>query len=211
MAKHRVHSLEFKRRVAQEFLAGETLRGLAKRYDLSRNLVRVWVQKFEDGALNEDAVAGDMVGQYEARIAALERRVGKQALELEFLKGGSEQRSAAEKRAYIRDCRPAGLSIAEGCRLMGIARSTYYDAAPVQTDDTEIVEAIAAIRDEFEFYDWRRVRAALQQRGMIVNHKKIKRLMREHDLQPGICRHHVATTDSDHDQPIFPDREEDDC
>jgi DNA invertase Pin-like site-specific DNA recombinase len=67
-------------------------------------------------------------------------------------KGGSEQRTAAEKRAYIRDCRPAGLSIAEGCRLMGIARSTYYDAAPAPTDDTAIVEAIAAICDEFECY-----------------------------------------------------------
>jgi hypothetical protein len=31
MAKHRTHSIEFKRQVAQEFLAGETLHGLAKR------------------------------------------------------------------------------------------------------------------------------------------------------------------------------------
>ncbi|OKO87628.1 transposase [Bradyrhizobium sp. NAS80.1] len=87
MAKHRIHSIEFKRQVAQEFLAGETLHGLAKRYDLSRTLVRIWVQKFEAGALDEDAVAADLVGQYEARIAALERLVGKQALELELLKG----------------------------------------------------------------------------------------------------------------------------
>ena len=47
MAKHRTHSLEFKRQVAQEFLAGETLHSLAKRYDLSRNLIRIWVQRFE--------------------------------------------------------------------------------------------------------------------------------------------------------------------
>jgi hypothetical protein len=31
MAKHCTHSIEFKRQVAQEFLAGETLHGLAKR------------------------------------------------------------------------------------------------------------------------------------------------------------------------------------
>ena len=43
MAKHRSHSIEFKRQVAQEFLAGETLHGLAKRHDLSRNLIRIWV------------------------------------------------------------------------------------------------------------------------------------------------------------------------
>lgn len=36
MAKHRTHSIEFKRQVAQEFLAGETLHGLAKRHDICR-------------------------------------------------------------------------------------------------------------------------------------------------------------------------------
>ncbi len=33
MARHRSHSVAFKRQVAEEFLAGETLHGLAKRHD----------------------------------------------------------------------------------------------------------------------------------------------------------------------------------
>ena len=65
----------------------ETLHSLAKRYDPSRNLIRIWVQRFKAGALDEDAVAADLIEQYEARIVALERLVGKQALELEFVKG----------------------------------------------------------------------------------------------------------------------------
>jgi transposase len=44
MAKHRNHCIAFKRQVAQEFIAGETLHGLAKRHDLSRTLIRVWVR-----------------------------------------------------------------------------------------------------------------------------------------------------------------------
>jgi transposase len=87
MAKHRSHSIEFKRQVVQEYISGETLHGLARRHDLSRNLIRIWVQKFDAGAFDEDAAAADMMQEYEARIAALERLVGKQALELEFLKG----------------------------------------------------------------------------------------------------------------------------
>lgn len=87
MARHRSHSIEFERQVAQEFLAGETLHGLAKRHDISRNLIGVWVQKYEAGAFNDDATAADMIQECEARIAALERLVGKQARELEFLKG----------------------------------------------------------------------------------------------------------------------------
>jgi len=87
MAKHRSHSIKFKRQVVQEYLGGETLHGLSTRHDLSRTLIRIWVQKYEAGGLDEDAAAADMIQEYEARIAALERLVGKQALELEFQKG----------------------------------------------------------------------------------------------------------------------------
>lgn len=87
---------------------------------------------------------------------------------------------------------------------MGMARSTYYDQPQRAADDTAIVEATFAICDAFEFYGYRRVGAALRQQGLVVNHKKIRRLMREHGLQPRIRRRFVATTDSDHDGPIFP-------
>lgn len=97
MARHRSHSVEFKRQVAQEFLGGETLHGLAKRHDISRNLIRIWVDKYEAGAFDEDAQAADLIQEYAARIAALERLVGRQALELEFLKGAL--RSAPRPRS----------------------------------------------------------------------------------------------------------------
>ena len=45
MAKHRVHSIEFKRQLVAEYAAGETLHALAKRHDVSRNLIRIWVGK----------------------------------------------------------------------------------------------------------------------------------------------------------------------
>ena len=55
MAKYRTYSVAFKRQVAQEYLAGESLHGLAKRHDLARNLIRIWVAKYEAGAFDEDA------------------------------------------------------------------------------------------------------------------------------------------------------------
>jgi hypothetical protein len=58
---------------------------LAKRHDVSRNLIRVWVRKLETGAFDDDARAADLLQEYEAKIAALERMVGRQALEIEFL------------------------------------------------------------------------------------------------------------------------------
>jgi transposase-like protein len=87
MAIHRIHTIDFKRQVAHDYVAGETLHSLAKRHDLSRTLIRIWVQKYEAGAFDEDAAAVDLIATYEARIAALERLVGKQTLEIAFLKG----------------------------------------------------------------------------------------------------------------------------
>ena len=89
MRKHRSYPIEFKRQVAQEYLAGETLHGLAKRPEINRNLVRIWVAKYEAGSFDSDVVAADIVQTQEARIAALERLVGKLVLENEFLKGAS--------------------------------------------------------------------------------------------------------------------------
>ena len=89
---------------------------------------------------------------------------------------------------------------------MGIARSTYYDAPRRKLDDTALVEAMSTICDAFEAYGWRRVQAALRHQGFVVNHKKVRRLMREHGLQPKRRRRFVTTTDSRHDGPIFPNR-----
>lgn len=87
---------------------------------------------------------------------------------------------------------------------MGIARSTYYDRPTFEIDDTAIVAAMGEIADTFEAYGYRRMQAALRQLGIVVNHKKIRRLMRQHDLVPRIRRRFVATTDSDHELPIYP-------
>ena len=70
-------------------MQGRPCTGLAKRHDISRNLIRVWLAKYEAGAFDDDAQAADLLQAYEARIAALERLVGKQALELEVLKGAA--------------------------------------------------------------------------------------------------------------------------
>src|SRR6266513_3988473 len=105
MAKHRTHSIEFKRQVVQEFLGGESPHGLAKRHGISRNLIKIWVAKYEAGGLDSDTAAADVLADYEARIAALERRVGKLALENEFLKGASR---------HVRQPRSASTSVIAG-------------------------------------------------------------------------------------------------
>ena len=88
---------------------------------------------------------------------------------------------------------------------MGLSRSTFYDAPAKGIDGDELLRRMQSLCDEFEPYGCRRVGAALRHQGVIVNHKKIRRLMRDHALQPSRKRRDIATTDSNHESPTFPD------
>ena len=123
MRKHRSYPIEYKRQVAQEYLAGETLHGLAKRHEINRNLVRIWVAKYEAGSFDSDVVAADIVQTQEARIGALERLVGKLVLENEFLKGAS--RDAPGREARLRPSSPAPWSL--GRRRMPADGARAFD------------------------------------------------------------------------------------
>ena len=96
MRTRRFFTVEFKRRVAQAYLSGEPVGSLSRCYDLPRNLIRIWAGKYEAGVFDDEARPADAIREYEARIAALERLVGRQAMELEFLKGAL--RSTARPR-----------------------------------------------------------------------------------------------------------------
>lgn len=87
---------------------------------------------------------------------------------------------------------------------MGLSRSTYYDRPSLPADDAAIIASMIAICDEFEAYGYRRVGAELRHRGIVVNSKKVRRLMHENNLRPKRRRRFMATTDSDHGGPIFP-------
>ncbi|WP_287053073.1 hypothetical protein [Mesorhizobium sp.] len=76
---------------------------------------------------------------------------------------------------------PTGLLVSEGCDLMVIARSAFYDSEAEVRDDTTVVEAIAAVCEGFESNGWWRIRAAFGRQGLFANHKKIRRL-HEHGL-----------------------------
>lgn len=55
MARRRSFSSEFKRQISREFLEGRAgVHELARRYSLSRNLIRLWVRKYEAGEFTDE-------------------------------------------------------------------------------------------------------------------------------------------------------------
>jgi putative transposase len=71
------------------------------------------------------------------------------------------------------------------CRLAGVPRATYYRHLAGRSNevgDCELRDLIQRICLKHRFYGYRRVTAALRRQGMVVNAKKVQRLMREDNL-----------------------------
>ena len=102
LARHRRFSVEFKRRVAQEHLAdGVTLGALARHHDISRDLIRLWVEKYEAGEFDDDDLQADLLAHCQRRVTELERKVGQLVMENEWLK---KSRRAAVQRNVASSC-----------------------------------------------------------------------------------------------------------
>jgi putative transposase len=71
------------------------------------------------------------------------------------------------------------------CRLAGLPRATYYRhlaGRGCEADECELRDLIQRICLKHRFYGYRRVTAARRRQGMVVNAKKVQRLMREDNL-----------------------------
>ena len=87
---------------------------------------------------------------------------------------------------------------------MGLARSSYYDEPKsMSLEEARLVTRITGICAEWPRYGYRRVTAQLRDEKVVVNHKKVMRLMSENGLTVRSRRRFVVTTDGDHDGPIF--------
>jgi putative transposase len=71
------------------------------------------------------------------------------------------------------------------CKLAGLPRATYYRHLArrgEEADECELRDLIQRICLKQRFYGYRRVTATLRRQGMVVNGKKVQRLMREDNL-----------------------------
>ena len=98
-------------------------------------------------------------------------------------------------------------SVAGACAALGLPRSTFYRVGTgVLLPDPDI-----GIRDQIQklalarsVYGYRRMTKELGRQGVLVNHKRVLRIMREDNLLCLRKRRFLATTDSDHGLPVYP-------
>jgi len=85
--RHRRHPTELKLRLVEAYLNGEgSLMSIAKAHDITHTLLMIWVDKFRRGELTDEIDYVERSREAEAKIAALERKVGQLTMELDVLK-----------------------------------------------------------------------------------------------------------------------------
>ena len=86
--------------------------------------------------------------------------------------------SAPERRTMV-DWDDPALPVVAQCRLLKIARSTlYYRPVAVDPDDLALMRRIDELYLASPFYGSRRMVAVLRREGLVVNRKRVRRLMR---------------------------------
>jgi transposase InsO family protein len=85
---------------------------------------------------------------------------------------------------------------------MGIKRSTLY-YKPKDKKETDMKKKIEDISREHPYYGYRRITTQLRRDKVIVNHKKVLKIMQEMGIQGRIKRKYIATTNSKHHNKIY--------
>jgi len=100
-----------------------------------------------------------------------------------------------------------GLNIERMCQLAQVSRAGFYrwlPEPPLVEEEMEVRSVIQQIALEHRRrYGYRRISAERRRRGMVVNHKRVARIMREDNVLAVQPRQFVVTTKSDHKLEVY--------
>ena len=142
----------------------------------------------------------DQLAEAQARIAELERLIGRQQVDLHFFREAlriwdatspndvapastrsSKTMIAEEPQGFAQD----DANVRRLCALAGVSRAGYYrhlGPHPAAREDADLRDLIHRVALEDRHYGYRRVTHELLRQGVVVNHKRVARLMREDNL-----------------------------
>ena len=115
---------------------------------------------------------------------------------------------------FVDEQKAEGFPVERICDIAGASRSAYYDwklhrdgvSTIVELEERRLVKEIEEIWDDSDStYGSPRVTCELRRQGRCVNHKRVERLMRIHDIVGYTPKKHRTTTIPDGEHRI-PDR-----
>jgi transposase-like protein len=202
---------EFKLAAVRRLEQGVSMGEAARALEVDPNVLHRWRREFRQGPGNVFPGNGKQRWS-EGRIAELERKVGQQALEIDFFEGvlaahrgaadaaGTDWKSAVYRKVQEEVKADRGLTTARMVELGGVSRASFYrydeDAAPRPNRDMDLRDAIQRLALEWPSYGRPRITAALRREGWVVNPKRVYRLLREDNLLCIRKRKFVVTTEA---------------
>jgi len=181
---------EFKLAAIQRLEQGISIAEVARALEVNSNLLQRWRNEFRQGPGNAFPGHGQRRWS-EGRIAELERKIGQQTLEIDFLKGcsaahrrtadaaGIEWKSAVYRKVREELNGDGGLTMQRMLELGRVSRSSFYrfsrDDKPGADRDMELRDAIQRIALEWPCYGRPRITAELRRQGWTVNPKRVYR------------------------------------
>jgi len=109
----------------------------------------------------------------------------------------------AQKRAVVSELAPSyGVSLA--CDLLDLPRSSFYYQVD-EPDESDCKVAIQEIAGQWPRYGYRRITVQLRRdKQLVLNSKRVRRLMAEMGLKGEAPRRKRRTTNSEHGFPRYP-------
>ncbi|MFY1820743.1 IS3 family transposase [Bifidobacterium pseudocatenulatum] len=184
--KHPRHYDEaFKRQIVQLYENGKPAREIKDEYDVSHSTLHRWVQGIRNSGSTK---AADNRTPEQNELIELRKRNRQLEMEVDVLKQAAL--IFARKLAVIR-ANASRYPISAQCRILGVPRSTYYWM--IEHPEAERVDPIAgdvhAIwRDSHERYGARKIKAALERRGVTASRRRIASIMKRRGMTSAYAR-----------------------
>ena len=185
----RCYDREFKLSVVAELEGGKPPVQIAREQGIHPSLPSRWRNELAENP--EKAFRGNGKKYKEdARISEQERVLGQLYPDNDPL-GGKCKKDTGQVFTRIQDAlfKDPQLSIRKACQLHGASRSGYYkwkkrpEPAPSAMGlDLDLKDQIKKIVLKFPEYGYRRVTIELRNRGYVVNHKRVLKIMRDNNL-----------------------------
>ncbi|HJI40947.1 MAG TPA: IS3 family transposase [Coriobacteriaceae bacterium] len=171
---------DFKRQIVDLYNAGKPKREIMDEYDLGKSTVERWIKSIN--ATGSPRAADNRTPE-QNRILELERENRRLRMEVDVLKQAA--------LIYARKLRAIAANegrypISAQCRLLGVARSTYYSmrsrADRPDAPDPAAPAVVAAHAASKGRYGSRKIKASLERSGVTVSRRRVCRIMRENGL-----------------------------
>ncbi|MBN1204868.1 MAG: IS3 family transposase [Myxococcaceae bacterium] len=191
----------FKARVALAAVQErESLAQLGKKFGVHPVLVGQWKKQLLEKAAT--AFTRDQAQDVERTHDELLRKIGGLIIERDFLARGLPRSRLSERRAMVQP-EHEELSVRKQCALLHLARSNlYYEPVEVSAEELALMRHLDRLYLEHPYYGSRRMTVVLRHQGLLINRKRVQRLMRIMGLEALAPGPHTSRPHMEH--PRFP-------